>query len=338
MQKPDEGRVVYLDVIRLLATFGVIVLHVYAAETVQPVRSVNFLNAAVGDSLVRWAVPLFVMISGTLFLNPAKQVSYTSLRKKYLPRLLMVYLFWWVVYIPVRFVQDYLSGRPLGVAVLEPSFHLWYLPMLMGVYLFIPVLKLVVVQERHVQVLLVLWAMYCTDSFLYAERIPQLGIFFPMNKVVGYVGYFLLGYYASSHTVSRRQAGWIYVAGLLGAVVTAAGTVGLSLYRGVIVTHFLNNLSPAVIAMSLALFVLCKQTAPRFERRVLPLVNYVRRDLFGIYLVHLLWIVVLWGSPVRSRLGLHPVVMPLVCVAIFFLSLYTTKLIRRIPGLRKMVE
>lgn len=70
-----KERVFYLDLMRIIAIFNVIILHTAAyfwAE--QPIKSYNFNVMTMYDSLVRFCVPLFVMISGILWLNPKKKL------------------------------------------------------------------------------------------------------------------------------------------------------------------------------------------------------------------------------------------------------------------------
>ena len=89
------SRIPYLDFLRLLATIGVISLHVFATDFNGTIQQYDWYVALIGDSLVRWSVPIFVMISGTLFLNPDKQVSLRSILTKRISRLLIAYVFWY---------------------------------------------------------------------------------------------------------------------------------------------------------------------------------------------------------------------------------------------------
>lgn len=57
------------DYLRVLATFAVILLHVAASKwNYADVNGLEWQTYNFYDSIVRWAVPFFVMISGSLFL------------------------------------------------------------------------------------------------------------------------------------------------------------------------------------------------------------------------------------------------------------------------------
>ena len=58
------------DYLRVLASFGVIILHIAAKKFLSlSVYSNEWQVLNFYDSIVRWTVPVFVMISGALFLN-----------------------------------------------------------------------------------------------------------------------------------------------------------------------------------------------------------------------------------------------------------------------------
>ena len=76
MEQTQPQRIAYFDVLRILATFAVIVLHLSAqhwADTDVYSRAWQAFNLY--DSAVRWAVPVFVMISGSLFLSGSQSIG-----------------------------------------------------------------------------------------------------------------------------------------------------------------------------------------------------------------------------------------------------------------------
>ena len=96
---PIKTRTHWMDCLRVLAAAAVILLHVAAKQwhTVD-IRGGDWLLLCLFNGSVRWCVPLFVMISGALFLNPEKEISLRDLYGKYILRLLVAYFVWGVVY------------------------------------------------------------------------------------------------------------------------------------------------------------------------------------------------------------------------------------------------
>ena len=70
----NSGYQLYIDVLRIIACFSVIMLHTSAQAWYSlPVDSGGFKIANSYDALFRFGVPVFVMISGALFLAPEKE-------------------------------------------------------------------------------------------------------------------------------------------------------------------------------------------------------------------------------------------------------------------------
>lgn len=345
MQISANQRVFYLDLLRIAATFAVVFVHVSSHGFFKyPMFTANWYVSTVGDGLVRWCVPIFVMISGALFLRPEREVSYREILQKRIPRLLLAYVFWALLYVLYGFVQtdfaDFTVKRLVRRCIVAPRIHLWFLPMLAGVYLLVPVLRRIAADKKLLRYVLLVWAGYIlvvsvglSDVFL---RL-QFSNIFAVNSVVGYAGYFLLGYYLSVQDFSKSQRRWIYLLGLCGLLVTVFGTLWISGRMEQPDETFLKELNLHVIATSAALFVAAKQLEPRCGEALRRFGRFVGSDLFGIYLVHELWLSIAQDYGLRFCCS-EWVMLPALTVAIFILSLFTTKLIRLVPGLRRVVQ
>lgn len=329
----------YLDILKIIATFGVIFLHVFAKGYNGALNTCIWYVAAVGDSLVRWSVPVFVMISGVLFLDPLKELSVSAIVRKYVKRLLLAYVFWYFVYCLFNFVRTYLSSDSivLGYKSFEPEYHLWFLPMLMGVFLLVPILRFVASDIKLLIYSLTLWIVYVAISFVVVRYVPHISSIFQMNIVVGYAGYFLLGYFLSLDTLSKHQRQTLYFFSLVGAAITVVGSIVFSLFLGHACSRFLKELSPQVIMMSTAVFLFVMRQSPGIERRLSRFTDYVRKDLFGIYLVHVFWLEVFYLG-FKSYMYNHVFSYVLFPLIVFLFSLYTTKLLRKIPFISQFVE
>lgn len=143
-------RIVYLGILRFVACLGVILIHVSDNEFAMAFPSFDWNVSVVYESLVHWAVPIFVMVSGALFLNPSKTLSIEDILKKYIPRLLFAYIFWWLFFGGVNSIGGSVQGNGFVIrpSFFLPQFHLWFLPMLACVYLLMPVLRMVANNKR----------------------------------------------------------------------------------------------------------------------------------------------------------------------------------------------
>lgn len=324
----DTKRIVYLDILRILATFGVIFIHITADGLCCPIMSYNWYVAIIGDSLVRWSVPVFVMISGALFLNPEKTVLYKNILTKKVSRLLIAYVAWWIIYAAaIVAVWYYYKHQPFQTDWVMPHYHLWFLPMLIGVYLLIPVLRKIASNGKLLFSVLTIWAVYLLVTFVFTDDIKQMFPLYVIHILIGYSGYFLLGYYLSKTTFSKINRILIYILGIVGIIITISGFD----------EQFLSYLSLNVAMMSAALFVFVKENTTDIGPRCTRFIDYVRNDLFGIYLVHAMWLMVI-NKDIFRDLCNHVISLPLICIIVFVVSLFTTKILRKIPYIKTIVE
>ena len=329
-----SSRIEYLDNLRFVSIFSVIILHVFATDyDVLDINSYDWYVLCIGDSLVKWCVPVLVMISGALFLQPEKNIEIRDIFHKYIPRLFRAYLFWWVVYGVINVLYKcIIQSLSFDIAFFAPWGHLWFLPMLMGLYLILPFLKQIVLNHIFLLYFLVLWAVFLTISY-----IPYLSCIvdtMKLNFVVGYSGYFVLGYYLSKRRFPKNQACFIYIFGCLGGAICVLGNIYMSHLRGCADTFFLSYLSPHVVLMSVGIFVLFSRI--NIFGKITVYRNKLTPYLFGVYLTHYLWLFII-NIPV-IRYGLNVAfTLPIIVLLTFILSLLTVKMLYLTP-LKKIVE
>ena len=138
----QPNRTLYFDILRILATFAVIFLHSACASWDMDNFSFDWNVRNIYDSAVRWCVPVFVMISGALFLNPEKHISIKKLYTKNIVRIITAFFLWGTIYAAYNFFinNDHnLIGFVLNI--LYGQFHFWFLFMIVGVYISIPILR-----------------------------------------------------------------------------------------------------------------------------------------------------------------------------------------------------
>ena len=88
MEHTEKNHIAYLEALRLVACILVVGVHVSAFNLEQvPVESLNFKVMNGLDCLSILGVPLFVMISGALFLAPSYEVTVKKFYTKKIPRI-----------------------------------------------------------------------------------------------------------------------------------------------------------------------------------------------------------------------------------------------------------
>ena len=140
-------RIVYLDLLRIFACIAVIVIHVSASNMeAVAIGSSAWRTFNIYDSFARLSVPAFVMITGMFMLDTSKALTMKQLYLNYVLKMLALWIVWELFYALVHFsnMNYTLNAESLSLfikTVYEGHFHLWYLPMLVGLYISTPILR-----------------------------------------------------------------------------------------------------------------------------------------------------------------------------------------------------
>lgn len=199
------NREVNMDFLRIVACFMVVVLHTSAQNWhITDVNSGAWKVFNLYDSAVRSSVPLFIMLSGKLFLGK-NDISIAKLYKKNILKLVVVYFFWSFLYaLDTVGISGLLKAENLSSVfehTIDAKYHLWYLPALISIYFLLPVLYAGVHYQkgRFLKYL-------CVMFFIFGVVRKTILIFVPDNAQLntlladftyalnGLCGYFLMGY------------------------------------------------------------------------------------------------------------------------------------------------
>ena len=132
-------------------------IHASAQYVSNDVGTLNFFMGNFWDSLSRFAVPVFVMISGALLLDEDHIYSAEKNKRRIL-RMVRFFVFWSLVYcVGFQMVLPVLKHEPFDLPLFlrsffSGSFHLWFCYMIVGLYLILPLLRLWVKRENVRQV------------------------------------------------------------------------------------------------------------------------------------------------------------------------------------------
>lgn len=141
----------FLDRLRVAATCAVVLLHTVTGVmdttdmSLYPLEKTVFL---VLMDLITWCVPLFVLISGYLFLNPGREITFWKMISKYCRRILLALLLFGIPYACMEqmLMQRCFRFEMIWVAFLmvcrgETWSHMWYLYLILVLYLVTPALR-----------------------------------------------------------------------------------------------------------------------------------------------------------------------------------------------------
>src|SRR5262249_34120842 len=140
------GTILWIDLIRTVAIFLVVLVHVSGQLTTAwgKVPNDQWIIANLYGGIARVSVPLFFMISGYLLLPRSE--SLRAFYTKRMTRILIPFVVWSLIYLGWYCGNHAKACTPSFVAdlwmVQGTYYHLWFLYSLISIYLILPLLRL----------------------------------------------------------------------------------------------------------------------------------------------------------------------------------------------------
>lgn len=372
MMTQNAPRVVFLDWLRAIACFMVMLVHsiepfylggpdgTYIAS-LSDAFWVTFINSA-----LRPAVPLFVLASSYL-LFPIKTDTPTFFRRRFV-RVLVPLLVWSLLYACVPMIGqggdvDVIGNlKTLVFNFMMHSGHLWFVYMLIGVYLLMPLISpwAEKVSRNEERAFLCLWAFTTLIPLLRPAAMALTGSSevwgeCPWNEfgtfyyVSGFIGYLVLGHYFRTHVGELSWKKTLAVAipfWLAGYAVTFGGfwavmprELGFPIsapYQTAVDMEITWNFSTfGVMMQTVAYFLILRKITASgrfYEKAVLP----VSRLSYGVYLMHMFVLIPVFAW-VNSWGIATPLVMILTAVITYLTCILLTRLIAFLPESRYII-
>lgn len=344
----QRQRVISYDVLRIIAAFSIVWLHISSLYWQELFPSLEWEIKTVFLSLVRWSVPVFVMISGALFLDVNKPCDIRRLFTKNILRLVCAFLFW-------SFLSQVLdSGLGIGLTSLfintinGPS-YLWFLKMMLGLYVMIPVLKMIVSDRRtevYYLVLSVIVVFVIPPVFdmvsLYSEPFTRFlkGNYeiTEISEILDFSSYFVLGHYLATRSFCRRVRYMVYALAVGCVVFTVFGVHYYSHAHQQANAYLYDYTNILTLVESAAVFLFVKDSFASLSSSARGKVITVSNCCFGIYLVHpfvMRMLDGLFAFPPTSFM--HVLTIPLTAFMVFIVSFLIVRVICLIPYLNKYI-
>lgn len=343
----EANRTVYFDYARVFATLAVMIVHISAQNFASvDVNGMTWQLFNFFDSIVRWGMPVFVMISGALFLErdiPLKKIFF-----KYILRMAVSFVVWSALY---ALFTGGTTGTKL-LAFVQGHYHMWFILMISGLYLCIPFLKAIVENENRMKYFLALALVF---TFVIPEAVIVVHDFgsdllnkgmsainsdvtnLNLHMVSGYASYFILGYFLNRITLSKRQRMVVYGLGLVGFIATIGLDAVVAIRTQWYCDHYYGPFTVNVLFEAAAVFTWFKYRTYDSMRRN-AFVKKLSQYSFGAYLVHVAVIELL-----NSMLGWNTltfpaaIAVPLLAVVVFFCSFALSALLNQIPIVKKYI-
>lgn len=320
-------RITFLDYLRMIACFMVMLVHAcepfyLGGDGTFIANQTDAIWVTMVDSAVRSAVPLFVLASSYL-LFPLKYDTRTFFTKR-MKRVVIPFIVWSLMYV---FVPQY--GGDTGTYItaevgeglkhfalnfVDAGGHLWFVYMLLGIYLVMPLLSpwATQVSKKGEEAFLWLWLFTTTIPFwrLLAESVfglkqvwgeafwNEFGMFYGVS---GFIGYVVLGHYIRTHVAQLSWSKTLSIALPVWAVGYAISTgwfwntlpntypISDEISLAVLAETAWNFTTTGVVLQTIGYFLIIRKfTADGwfYQHVVMP----ISRVSYGMYLMHIFFL------------------------------------------------
>lgn len=330
MTKPEGKHLAWVDLLRVLACFLVVLAHSCDPFVAQFDNNYSeFLSGAFWGSMLRPCVPLFVMMTGVLMF-PIK-MDMSSFYKKRISRLLIPLIFWSIVLPLLYFLYFFLGATTVNPAISMDQYSaqatlskfvtfifnfnydttpLWYLYMLIGLYLIMPIINVWLIQapKKDIELFLKIWIISMFLPFIqilapllgYDGNYGNMGIlgicdwnaFGTFYYFSGFLGYVIFAYYLVRYPFDWNMKKTLSIAipvFLIGYAITALGFILTqkyypASYANLEIIWYFYGIN--VFLMTFAIFVVVQ----RVNIKESAFLNKVASLTFGIYLCHFFFV------------------------------------------------
>lgn len=339
-----KTRKLHYDILRVLAAFSVVMLHSAAQFWYDlDIRSAEWIVANSYDALFRFGVPVFVMISGAIFLDKTYELDVKRLYRHNILKMVVFYVIWSVAYglFDIRnwdlkaagikaILREFLLGR----------YHLWFIPMIAGIYVLLPVLKSWTenAKKKNIEYFLMLFFVFQIVSetiraLTVSDELHYILDLAKVEMVCGYIGYFVLGYYLAHIGIGAKLKKILYIMALPAMVanVVLGFLLAWRANSPVGLIYDCYGVFTFIIATALFVFVCEKGKDPGKHIKGAKLWKELSADMMGVYVMHV------GVMEFTKEIGFHSMILPnvigvpLYAVACFAVCTLMAAFLRRIP-------
>lgn len=356
---PSRQRILWVDIVRTVSAFGVIFTHVtmivvnyWDKKPLIRGDEVWWTTSVFYAFLARSALGLFFMISGYLLLS--SQGDTLSFLKKRLWKLFIPLVFWGAFYLvwhgglpedPVKLVKFILLSLYTG----RVEFHLWFLYAFIGLYLFVPILRIFIrgAQERDIWYYVALWFLLVPFSSLIYYLTGDMNNLSNVGYFSGFIGLFLLGYLLGRRALDSKWLIPLWILILIWAGVETFFMYSQTRVQKVIQDQWFDTLTVMVVPYTILMFIALKALGERVQSRLsahskIPaLFETLSRASLGVILIHVIILELMYAGVGNIHLGpmdFHPALsVPIVSIVGYAVCFGIVNLAQRIPFVRAIL-
>ena len=349
-KRENKDRLIGLDLLKIVSAFMIAVIHASSGVfNNHELGSLVWKEGLILNTVTRFAVPVFLMISGALLLG--RKISLDKAIRKAIIAGIALFVWSFAFILTKKILWN--DGNVIHDTLMiffnkRVSGHLWYGYLLIWIYLFSPILNIMYEslsnKMRIYFIILGLLIPSAIDSVIYYfsldVQILQNSFFIYMN--LGYISVLFMGrmIYENKEGISLILGG---ISSVIGLVLTILLTEGISRRLGVSTHTFFSELEIGNVMYAFGIMLLgCKLSWKGDNTFIKKIIIKVSELAMGIYFSHAL---VMWliGDTISFRGITFKIDNSVPECLLFVVIIFVTTIIMiaplsNIPYLKKLVK
>ena len=349
-KRENKDRLIGLDLLKIVSAFMIAVIHASSGVfNNHELGSLVWKEGLILNAVTRFAVPVFLMISGALLLG--RKISLDKAIRKAIIAGIALFVWSFAFILTKKILWN--DGNVIHDTLMiffnkRVSGHLWYGYLLIWIYLFSPILNIMYEslsnKMRIYFIILGLLIPSAIDSVIYYfsldVQILQNSFFIYMN--LGYISVLFMGrmIYENKEGISLILGG---ISSVIGLVLTILLTEGISRRLGVSTHTFFSELEIGNVMYAFGIMLLgCKLSWKGDNTFIKKIIIKVSELAMGIYFSHAL---VMWliGDTISFRGITFKIDNSVPECLLFVVIIFVTTIIMiaplsNIPYLKKLVK
>lgn len=279
-------RVKELDVLRGIAILAVIAIHV---STIQlDSGSFNIFITMFFNQATRFAVPIFLFISGFALTITDKPMNFYEFIKKRLKRIVPLYLVWCFIYMTLNIItsKDAISSIIIIKDVLTGAmyYHLYYVPLIIIFYCLFFLTKPILKTKWFLIIsLLVTITSQVLGNYLNVSILTN-----PINPL-NWLFYFSFGVYAvalykQTSLKVKISSSLLTISSLFVLLLVTVETIIMQI-AGMNFSQTITAMRPSILILSILVIILAFNLSWK-DTFLMKILNKLADNSYGIYLSH----------------------------------------------------
>lgn len=333
------------EYIRAFATIAVIIIHTFNSASLQYGEEAWLGQRVLCESiknLTWWAVPCFLMLSGSLLLKRDRKIDLDKLYGKYILRMVGVLFTFGLAFAGVEIffhfstlkVSDLVKGISWVLSG-KTWAHLWYVYCMIGIYVLLPVYKLIADHASNQKLIYILLILFVFGSLFPTLKMVGIQIGFYNHISTIYPFWFLVGVAHNRRLLRIKKKYLLFF--LVGSSLALILASSMACVYHVSLSELFGYNSLLVTIQSICVFELFMYRSIKNNLLHKVLLQIADKS-FGIYLLHMVFINLVYKfldvNPFDGLFIVNGIILVVINLA---LSYGGTWILKKIPLINKIV-